>query len=132
MGAYTACADDHTIGPFSVHRYRRVCFWLDPGSLVFREGVDVVPEGSARGAWGTRAMRDFRVERDVDGIRPWGDQQSLRGQRGGAGSMTLVRGHHTLLWWWVELILMIYAIIWRQCYRMCLRACGYASRMRDS
>jgi hypothetical protein len=29
-------------------------------------------------------------------------------------------------------ILMIYAVVWRRCYRTCLRACGYASRMRDS
>jgi hypothetical protein len=56
-------------------------------------------------------QRDGRVERDVDRMRPQGDQQSLRGQRGGVGSMTLVRGHHTLLRWWPELILMIYAVI---------------------
>jgi hypothetical protein len=61
MGAYVACTNDRAVGPLLVHRYMRVCVWLDPGSLVFGEGVDAVPEGSTRGAWGMRAAIEVVV-----------------------------------------------------------------------
>jgi hypothetical protein len=55
-GLDTARVDDRAVGPLSIHRYRRVFIWLDPGSLVFGEGADAVPEGSTRGA-GAREPR---------------------------------------------------------------------------
>jgi hypothetical protein len=51
----TACADDSAVGPLSVHRYRRVHFWVYLGSLVFGEGVDAAPKSSAGDVGGTRA-----------------------------------------------------------------------------
>jgi hypothetical protein len=56
VGTDAACADDSTVGPLSVHMYRRVRFWVYPGSMVFGEGVDATPEGFAGDVWGTRAM----------------------------------------------------------------------------
>jgi hypothetical protein len=61
MGAYTVRMDDRTVGPLSVYRYQRVCFWLDPGSLVFGEGAYVAPEGSSRGARGMRSTLEAVV-----------------------------------------------------------------------
>ena len=61
MGADVTCADDRVVGSMSVHRYRRVRIWFYLGSLVFGEGVDVVPEGSTRGAWGTRVATEVVV-----------------------------------------------------------------------
>jgi hypothetical protein len=61
MGADAACVDDRVVGPLSVHRCKRVCIWLDPGSLVFGEGADVAPEGSARDSRGTRATLEAVV-----------------------------------------------------------------------
>ena len=62
MGAYAACVDDRAVGPLSVYRYRRVCFRLDPGSLVLGEGVDATPKGSIRGTQGMRAVLEAVVD----------------------------------------------------------------------
>jgi hypothetical protein len=45
-----------------------------------------------------RRQRDCHREREVGVRMPWGDQLHQRGQRGDVGLMTLVLGHHTLLW----------------------------------
>jgi hypothetical protein len=79
-----------------------------------------------------RSWRDCRRERDVNVRMSWCDLLSWRGQRGDVGLMTLVLGHVMLLQRLAEWILRTYAIVWRQCYRMCLRAYGLASRMRVS
>jgi hypothetical protein len=56
VGPDAAFADDSAVGPLSVHKYRRVLFWVYPGSLVFGEGVDAMPECSA-GDVGAREPR---------------------------------------------------------------------------
>jgi hypothetical protein len=64
-----------------------------------------------REGWLVESWKDYRMERDIGGRMSRGDQLSQRGQRRGVGSMTLVRGHHTLFWRQSEWILMTYAII---------------------
>jgi hypothetical protein len=59
----------------------------------------------------SESWRDFHVERDVGEMRPQGDQQSLRGQRGGVDLTILVQGRHMLLRRRPELILMIYTVV---------------------
>ena len=61
MGTDATCVDACAVGPLSVHRYRRVCIWLNRGSLIFGEGADAVPEGSARDARGTSAVLEAVV-----------------------------------------------------------------------
>jgi hypothetical protein len=78
------------------------------------------------------SRRDCRGERDVGVRTSRGDQLIWRGQRGGADLMTLVLGHHTLLWRLPEWILRIYVVGWRRYCRTCLRAYGLAFRMRRS
>jgi hypothetical protein len=70
MGVDTARADDHAVGLLSIHRYRRVFFWLDPGSLVSGEGADAEPMGSSRGTWGMRASIEVVVH-DFGSPRWW-------------------------------------------------------------
>jgi hypothetical protein len=57
------------------------------------------------------SRRDDRGERGGGGRISWVDQQSPRGQQGGIVSMTLVQGHHMLLWQQSEWNLMIYVIV---------------------
>jgi hypothetical protein len=45
----------------SIHGYRRVRIWLDPGSLFLGEGADAAPEGATRGTRGTRAALEVVV-----------------------------------------------------------------------
>jgi hypothetical protein len=82
--------------------------------------------------WLVRSWRDYHGERDIEMRTLRHNLLSQRGQRGDVGLMTLVLGHHTLLWRLPEWILRTYAIVQRRCYRMCRRACGLASRMRVS
>ena len=59
----------------------------------------------------SESQGDLHVERGADGMRLQGDLQSLRDWRGGADLMTLVRGHHMLLWKQPTEIWMIYAVV---------------------
>jgi hypothetical protein len=56
VGTDTACTDDSVVGLLSVHKYRRVLFWVYPGSLVFGEGAHVAPECSTRDVRGMRVV----------------------------------------------------------------------------
>jgi hypothetical protein len=91
MGDYTACTDDRTVGPLSVHRCRGVCIWLNPGSLVFGEGADAVPTGSTRGAWGMRATIEVVVY--SFGSPQWWRRWPLFYGAGGVDMVADVAGH---------------------------------------
>jgi hypothetical protein len=57
VGTDATCEDGGTVGPLSVHGWRRVFFRVHLSGLVFGEGADAAPEGFARDTRGMRAMR---------------------------------------------------------------------------
>jgi hypothetical protein len=90
MGTDAACVDDRVVGSVSVHRCRRVHLWVDPSSLVFGEGVDVVPEGFAGDVGGTRAT--FEAVVFSFGSPRWWQRWPLLFHKGGTDMATDAAG----------------------------------------
>jgi hypothetical protein len=85
-------------------------------------------QGPVRPPWGEPRVGERRRREDVE-VRPAGEERVARRH---VVLMTLVQGHHMLLRPRPGEILRIFVAAWRWCYRVCLRACGHASRMRVS
>ena len=83
MGAYVACEDGGAVGPPLVHGYGGVSLRVHPSGLVSREGVDVAPEDSIGGIWGTRAAVEVVV--DCFALPWWWKRWPIPFCRGGAG-----------------------------------------------
>jgi hypothetical protein len=93
-----ACTDGSAVGSLSVHRFRRVCIWVDPSGMVLRERVNVAPEGFNGDVRGARSVIEVVV--DHFALSRWWQRWPLLFSRGGQDMVVDVAGYTSIPLCW--------------------------------